>query len=145
MIIHIWGQKMYTELHHLQENTTVMRSSDKKKKQNKNTQKKHPPNPKNKQPKNPLLLLEICIPLQPAGSQRGPWQLKPWEVKHNSTEASLLFSCFFILGLCLIPKQISQTTRKPWAQWSILELTWSRSPRALVCHHCWFSHGEQAS
>lgn len=52
-----------------------------------------------------LLLLEICIPLQPAGSQCSPWQLKPWEVKHNSMEMNLLFSCFFSLVFCLIPKQ----------------------------------------
>lgn len=51
------------------------------------------------------LLLEICIPLQPAGSQHSPWQLKPWEVKHNSMEVSLLSSCFVIPVLSLIPRR----------------------------------------
>jgi len=93
-----------------------------------------------------LPLLEICIPLQPAGSQCSHWQSKPWEVKHNSTEANLSFSCFFILVLCLIPETrapVYQAKGKPWAQWSILALTWSRSSSTLVCHCHWLSHAEQ--
>lgn len=84
------------------------------------------------------LLLGICIPLQPAGSQRSPWQLKPWEVKHNSMEVSLFFSCFVIPVLCLIPRFL----RLEGTQWSILALAGHRSPRSRLCHFWGFSHGE---